>query len=81
MKRSTRARYSWVSAILAAVISIAAGSGAAEITYVGAKKCKMCHNSSKAGKQYTIWSASAHSKAFANLAEEPALKSCKGERH
>lgn len=40
--------------------------------YVGVKKCKMCHNSKKSGKQFTIWQGTAHAKAFATLATEEA---------
>ena len=53
-------------------VAFASVSVGAENGYVGAKKCKMCHNSTKAGKQYTIWSESAHSKAYENLASEKA---------
>jgi cytochrome c554/c'-like protein len=42
--------------------------------YVGADKCKMCHNSAAKGAQYTKWSESAHAKAFARLASEEAKK-------
>jgi hypothetical protein len=42
------------------------------IKYIGAKGCKMCHNTEKQGKQYPIWQASQHSKAYATLASEEA---------
>lgn len=42
--------------------------------YVGVKKCKMCHNGEKAGAQFTKWTESQHSKAFATLAGEDAKK-------
>src|SRR5262245_54581899 len=42
--------------------------------YVGADKCKMCHNSAPKGAQYTKWTQSKHSKAFATLATEEARK-------
>ena len=38
-----------------------------EHTYVGAVKCKMCHNSARKGQQFTKWSQSPHSNAFATL--------------
>jgi len=42
--------------------------------FVGSDKCKICHNTAKQGKQYTIWQSSAHARAFATLASEEALK-------
>ena len=35
--------------------------------YVGATKCKMCHNGEDKGNQFTKWTESLHSKAFATL--------------
>ncbi|NOX85975.1 MAG: cytochrome C554 [Chlorobi bacterium] len=32
--------------------------------YIGAKKCKMCHNKPTTGAQYKIWSESKHAKAM-----------------
>ena len=45
--------------------------------FVGAQKCKMCHNSEEKGKQYTLWTESLHSKAFATLQSPEALKYAK----
>ena len=42
--------------------------------YVGAEKCKMCHNSAAKGAQFTKWTESKHSKAYAALATEEAKK-------
>lgn len=36
--------------------------------YLGAKKCKTCHNSSKKGAQYKVWMESKHAQAFHTLA-------------
>lgn len=36
-------------------------------TYVGVKKCGMCHRSSKRGDQYGKWKKFKHAKAFLNL--------------
>ncbi|HEU4402521.1 MAG TPA: cytochrome c family protein [Candidatus Polarisedimenticolia bacterium] len=55
----------------------ARGAAAADVpahNYVGADKCKMCHNSPAKGAQYTKWAESKHSKAFATLASEEAKK-------
>jgi hypothetical protein len=42
--------------------------------YVGAEKCKMCHNSPAKGAQFTKWSQSTHARAYATLATEEAKK-------
>jgi len=42
--------------------------------YVGADKCKMCHNVPVKGAQYTKWTESRHSKAYQTLASEEAKK-------
>jgi hypothetical protein len=42
--------------------------------YVGAAKCKVCHNAEKKGAQYTKWEESKHSRAYESLASEAALK-------
>jgi hypothetical protein len=42
--------------------------------YVGAEKCKICHNTTKIGKQYDIWAKGPHAKAYETLAGEEALK-------
>ena len=47
---------------------------AADHAFVGADKCKMCHNAAPKGAQYTKWSESAHAKAFAALGSEEAKK-------
>jgi hypothetical protein len=35
--------------------------------YIGAAKCKMCHNKPPKGEQYNKWAASPHAKAFKDL--------------
>jgi nitrate/TMAO reductase-like tetraheme cytochrome c subunit len=54
-------------------------SVAAENSYVGAAKCKMCHNSKKAGQQFTIWKGTAHAKAYEALASEKAKSIAKSK--
>lgn len=59
---------------LALLIAVA-GTGsiiAGDHAYVGADKCKMCHNSAAKGAQYTKWTEAKHSKAFADLASAKA---------
>jgi len=43
---------------------------AADHSYVGVGKCKMCHKSKAKGDQYGIWLKSAHSKAYETLASD-----------
>jgi hypothetical protein len=47
--------------------------------YIGAAKCKMCHNSSKKGAQFKAWSSSKHANAYATLAT-PEAKSIAKEK-
>ena len=35
--------------------------------YIGAEKCKMCHNKTTTGQQYKKWSEGPHAKAMASL--------------
>ena len=48
-----------------------------EIKFVGADKCKICHNKAEDGAQYDVWSKANHSKAFATLATPKALETAK----
>ena len=50
---------------------------AQDFNYIGAAKCKMCHNSEKAGFAYKIWSESLHAKALASLSNEKSLEYAK----
>ncbi|MCK4993004.1 MAG: hypothetical protein KAS29_21045 [Bacteroidales bacterium] len=40
--------------------------------YIGASKCKMCHNKPDKGEQYNIWAAGPHAKAMESLSAEEA---------
>jgi hypothetical protein len=42
--------------------------------YLGAGKCKTCHNSAKKGGQHKAWMSSAHAKAYHTLASPRALE-------
>lgn len=46
---------------------------AQDFEYVGAAKCKICHNKPATGQQYKIWSESLHAKAMASLSNEKSL--------
>lgn len=59
--------------VLLASASAASAAGPAH-AYVGAEKCKMCHNAPTKGMQFTKWSESKHAQAFAVLATEDAKK-------
>jgi hypothetical protein len=63
----------WVL-IIALCFAFASVASAADHQFIGATKCKMCHNTAAKGEIYTKWSATAHSKAFATLASEAAKK-------
>ena len=45
--------------------------------FIGAKKCKMCHNSAKQGKIFDAWMESAHSKAYETLASDASKAAAK----
>jgi hypothetical protein len=40
--------------------------------YIGADKCKICHNKPATGAQYTVWASSKHSQAMKSLNAEQA---------
>ena len=48
--------------------------------FVGAETCSMCHKTEKHGKQFDIWKASVHSKAYETLktAEADSIAKAKG---
>ena len=48
-------------------------------SYVGVKKCGMCHKKDKGGNQLKIWKGSKHAKAFTTLASEEAKKIAKAK--
>lgn len=41
--------------------------------YIGAAKCKMCHNKAATGDQFSKWEAGPHSKALKSLASQASL--------
>lgn len=45
---------------------------AQEYRYIGANKCKMCHNKPAEGEQYNKWADGPHANAMASLSEEEA---------
>lgn len=57
-----------VALFLFALFGRASAGVPPEHKYIGAAKCKMCHNSARKGQQFTKWTRSPHSQAFAVLA-------------
>lgn len=47
-------------------------TAAVEAEYVGHSKCKMCHNKSSEGEQWSMWKSMAHAQAYNVLLEERA---------
>lgn len=59
-----------VLAIVVAVAALLVGGIAIseeKPKYVGAVKCKPCHNTTKSGKQYDIWAGNPHARAYETL--------------
>jgi len=54
------------------MVSAACFVQAQTFKYIGAGKCKMCHNTEKSGQQFKIWSESKHAGAFLTLSGEKA---------
>lgn len=52
---------------------------AQDFSYVGSKKCGMCHKSAKQGEQLKIWEASSHAKAYETLKSAKADEIAKGK--
>lgn len=46
---------------------------AAEVDYVDASKCKLCHNKTSEGAQYNVWKQMRHAHAFETLLGERAI--------
>jgi hypothetical protein len=54
---------------------------AGDFTYIGAKKCKMCHKGEKKGEVYEKWEKGPHAKAFESVKakgkeKDPACVEC-----
>ena len=59
-------------------------ANAAPKEYIGAAKCKMCHNKSATGEQYAKWAAGPHAKSMQVLkgdeAKNPKCLKCHATR-
>ncbi|TFH34266.1 MAG: cytochrome C554 [Bacteroidia bacterium] len=62
---------------LLSVITVLLFAGSAmvaqEYKYIGAPKCKMCHNKPATGDQFGKWSAASHSQALKSLSSQASL--------
>lgn len=74
MNRSILYPKTWRPVALLSLLALTAVSilpaAAAEFSYVGAGNCKICHNKEVSGKQWDVWAAGSHAKAFETLANE-----------
>ena len=70
-------RYLYIFIVSLLALSFLVNSQDKEHKYIGSKKCKTCHNSTKAGKQYKIWAESAHAKAYESLKSDKAMEIAK----
>lgn len=57
------------SILIASILLFLGGTTltAQDYEYIGAAKCKMCHNKATTGAQYKIWAESKHAKAMESL--------------
>jgi len=66
--------------LVCGMVLTVAPANAQQKEYIGAAKCKMCHNKPPQGEQYKKWSESAHAKAMASLkgdeAKDPKCLKC-----
>jgi nitrate/TMAO reductase-like tetraheme cytochrome c subunit len=53
--------------LLGLALFIGSASFAQDFKYIGATKCKMCHNKPEKGEQYNKWTAGPHANAFKAL--------------
>lgn len=63
-----------MSKIMTVIVFLSSMILAQNFSYVGSNKCKMCHNKTEKGSQYSIWEASAHAKSFETLKSDLAIK-------
>ena len=57
------------------LLLVAAGTGyAQDHSFVGTKRCSMCHKAEKGGMIFETWQKTSHATAFATLASEEAMK-------
>ncbi len=65
--------------VVAIALCFALSDGMAQNKYIGTKMCGACHKQAKTGEAFTIWSKSAHAKAFKELQSEKANEIAKAK--
>lgn len=68
---------SFALAAAAGLVLAAAVLPGQDFTYVGAKKCELCHKSEAQGRQYMIWEGTRHPKSFEALTSAKAAEAAK----
>ena len=58
------------SLVIACFLMFLGSSVSAQYDYIGAAKCKMCHNKPSTGAQYKQWLDTKHAKAYESLVGE-----------
>lgn len=74
MKRTKIYAISLIAAFIFTIFAFTNAEENPKFKYVGVKKCKMCHMSSKKGAQYKVWDKNKHSKAYETLASAESKK-------
>ena len=59
--------------LFAMILFIGSSVSAQTFKYIGADKCKMCHNKPATGDQYGKWTASLHAQALKSLSSQASL--------
>lgn len=69
-----------ITVLLCLAIFTCTALTAQDFKYIGAAKCKMCHNKPDKGEQFKVWSEGPHAKAMESLsaeeAKDPACLKC-----
>ena len=63
--------------IIGLLFMVSGTISAQDFDYIGAKKCKMCHNKAISGQQYNIWLKGPHANAMKSLGSEKSLEYAK----
>lgn len=69
-----------IMALLGVIIFAGSVASAQNFKYIGAPKCKMCHNKPQKGEQYNVWEKGPHANAMKSLsateAKDPKCLKC-----
>lgn len=72
MRQSSTRLILWSIVLFLLVVFGPTDVSAADHAFIGAAKCKMCHNKAEKGSQFDKWLAGPHAKAFEVLGSEKA---------